>query len=317
MKLSIILPAYNEEETIAATLEDFAAYFPKAEYIVVSNASTDQTLQIAEATLRKLKLPGKVVEETRKGKSLAFRRGFLESSGDYILLADADKTYPAKDAAALLQPVFDGKADMTVGNRNHQDLYQKENKRPLHFFGNRIIRWLVNFLFKASLKDVMSGYRAFHRDFLLLYPNLQKGFELETDLTLFALHNRFRIEELPIHYSDRPIGSFSKLRTFKDGAKVLYCIAQVLRYYRPLLFFLSISFVFAVSGLLLSIPVWQDWFLYRYIYHIPLAILASSLELFALITASIGFILDSIARQGKIDFEFRYIKTIKDRALRS
>lgn len=192
---------------------------------------------------------------------------------------------------------------MVVGDRHSGGHYAAENKRALHGFGNGLVRGLVNLLFKARLADIMSGYRVFNRRFVKGYPILVEGFEIETDMTLHALDKRFRIVELPITYRDRPAGSFSKLSTLRDGVKVVNTISSILRYYRPLLFFGVAASLFAMVGLLCSIPVFDDWVRSRYIYHVPLAILATGLEIVAIVLGAIGLILDSIAHQDRRNFE--------------
>jgi len=149
----------------------------------------------------------------------------------------------------------------------------------------------------------MSGYRVFNRQFVKSYPILVEGFEIETDMTLHALDKRFRIVEIPVDYRDRPAGSFSKLNTLRDGARVLTTIWNILRYYRPLLFFGGASILFALLGLISGIPVFQDWIRERYIHHVPLAILATGLETVAVVLAAVGMILDSITYQDKRNFE--------------
>jgi glycosyltransferase involved in cell wall biosynthesis len=301
--IAIVLPAYNEEITIEATIRAFHAELPQAAIWVVNNRSTDTTQDIADNTLYELGCPGGVLNESRKGKGNAVRRAFLEIDADIYVLADADLTYPAERVHDLMRPVQDGIADMVVGDRHTTGHYAAENKRAMHGFGNHLVRSLVNYLFNAKLADVMSGYRVFSRRFVKHYPILVDGFEIETDVTLHALDKRFRIVEIPVEYKDRPQGSVSKLSTVSDGAKVLFTIAQILRYYRPLLFFGGISLAFFLFGLLAGYPVIQDWLEYRYIYHVPLAILAAGLETSAIFALGIGLILDSITHQNKMNFE--------------
>jgi glycosyltransferase involved in cell wall biosynthesis len=301
--IAIVLPAFNEELTIEGTIRAFHAALPHAAIWVVNNRSTDTTQAVAFNTLYQLGCPGGVLNESRKGKGNAVRRAFLEIDADIYVLADADLTYPAERVLDLMRPVIEGSADMVVGDRHSTGHYAAENKRALHGFGNRLVRSLVNHLFSANLADVMSGYRVFSRRFVKSYPILVEGFEIETDVTLHALDKRFRIVEIPVEYKDRPQGSLSKLNTFSDGAKVLFTIAQILRYYRPLLFFGGISLVFFLIGLLASYPVIRDWVEYRYVYHVPLAILAVGFETSAIFALGIGLILDSITHQNKMTFE--------------
>lgn len=301
--IAVILPAYNEELTVAATIESFWKELPHAHILVINNNSRDATARIACATLEKLGARGSVIDEPRQGKGNAVRRAFLDVRADVYVMADADITYPANRVHDLIAPILANSADMVVGDRQSEGHYKNENKRPLHHFGNRLVGWLINKLFSARLVDIMSGYRAFSRQFVKTYSILVGGFQIETDMTLHALDKRFRIKEIPVEYKDRPAGSYSKLNTFADGAKVLFTIAQILRFYRPLLFFSSVSILFGILGIVAAIPVFSDWIQYRFIYHVPLAVLAAALELVAVLALGVGFILDAISYQAKMDFE--------------
>jgi glycosyltransferase involved in cell wall biosynthesis len=303
VKIAVVLPAYNEAQTIEGTIRAFHEALPEATIWVVNNCSTDSTEAVAQTTLLSLKCLGGVLTENRKGKGNAVRRAFLEIDADVYVLSDADMTYPASRARDLIAPIIENRADMVVGDRQSEGHYERENKRLLHGFGNRLVRSLVNRMFNAELADIMSGYRAFGRRFVKCYPILVDGFEIETDMTLHALDKRFRILEIPIEYRDRPEGSFSKLNTFSDGAKVLFTIFSILRYYRPLMFFCGAGLVFALAGMLAGVPVLNDWIRERYIWHVPLAILATGMEIIAVLMMVIGLILDSISEQDKRNFE--------------
>lgn len=302
-QIAIILPAYNEQETIAAVIKAFYAAIPSAKIIIVNNNSQDKTAEIAQETLISLNAHGCVLQENQQGKGFAVRRAFKDIDADIYVLCDADMTYPADQIHALIQPVLDNIADMVVGDRHSSGHYQKENKRKLHGFGNGLVNILVNKFFKADLKDIMSGYRAFTRRFVKNYPILVGGFQIETDMTLHALDKKFSIIELPIEYKDRPAGSTSKLRTFSDGARVIFTIFQILRYYRPLGFFSIFAVLFAIAGLTAGMIPIHDWLAYRYVSHIPLAMLAATLEICALLSIFVGLILDAIAHHQKLIFE--------------
>lgn len=301
--IAVILPAFNEELTIEATIRDFNAHLPEAHIWVVDNRCSDRTRQIATDTISRLGCAGGVLIENRPGKGNAVRRAFLEIDADVYVLSDADCTYPASRARHLLAPVLLGEADMVVGDRHSDGHYAAENKRALHGFGNDLVKRLVNILFSSQLADIMSGYRVFSRRFVKNYPILVEGFEIETDMTLHALDKRFRILELPVEYRDRPEGSFSKLNTLRDGTRVLVTIWNILRYYRPLVFFGLVAIFFAALGLLTGFPVLEEWSKNRYIERVPLAILASALEIIAMLMFAVGMVLDSIAHQHKLIFE--------------
>ncbi|MES2635269.1 MAG: glycosyltransferase family 2 protein [Pseudomonadota bacterium] len=305
--VAVILPAYNEEATVEAVIRAFHAALPDAALYVVDNNSRDGTAQVAADALAALGCEGRVIHEPRQGKGNALRRAFMEVDAQVYLIADADLTYPADRAMDLIAPVLEGRADMVVGDRQSGGHYERENKRRLHGFGNRLVGGLINFFFSSRIRDPMSGYRACSRTFIKNYALLVEGFQIETDITLHALDKRFRILEVPVEYVDRPPGSQSKLSTVTDGAKVLFTILQILRYYRPLAFFTTIAAVCVAAGLLAAIPVFDDWFRYRYIYHVPLAILAAALEIVAALMLAVGLVLDSIAHQQKTNYELRLL----------
>lgn len=305
--IAVILPAYNEEITIQNVIVEFHRALPEAAIYVINNNSKDRTAELAAATLAKIGCTGGVINEYRQGKGNALRRAFHEIDADIYVLADADQTYPAGRARDLIAPIVEGRADMVVGDRHSGGHYSEQNKRKLHGLGNDLVKNMINLFFRSSLKDIMTGYRVFSRSFVKNYPILVAGFQIETDMTLHALDKRFRIVEIPVEYVDRPVGSFSKLNTLSDGARVIFTILHILRYYRPLAFFGVIASVMMVVGLVASIPVFQDWITHRYIYHVPLAILAAACEIVAVTTLSIGLVLDSITHQEKMNYELRVL----------
>jgi glycosyltransferase involved in cell wall biosynthesis len=305
-RIAVVLPAYNEARTVSETIAAFHAALPEASVYVIDNNSSDDTAALAGKTLQDLGCAGDVISEPRQGKGNAVRRAFLDVDADVYVLSDADMTYPADRARVLLEPVLDNRADMVVGNRQADGCYAEQNSRPMHSMGNRIVVRLVNWLFGAKLSDVMSGYRVVDRAFARSYPITVEGFEIETDMTLHALDKRFRVTEVPIRYIERPAGSASKLRTYSDGARVIFTIVQILRYYRPMLFFGAISLLLALAAIAAGIPPISDYVRTHFVGHVPLAILASGLAIVAVLTFGIGLILDSIAHQQRRDFE-RYL----------
>jgi glycosyltransferase involved in cell wall biosynthesis len=305
--IAIILPAYNEEVTIEKVILEFHAALPEAAIYIINNNSKDRTADIALTTLNRIGCVGSVIDEYRQGKGYAMRRAFQDIDAEVYVLADADLTYPANRVRDLMAPIITGHADMVVGDRHSGGHYSEQNKRNLHGFGNELVKKMINMFFQSSLKDIMSGYRVFNRKFVKNYPILVAGFQVETDLTLHALDKRLRIVELEIEYVDRPEGSYSKLNTIADGVQVIFTIFHILRHYKPLLFFGLISLIMSFSGLVSALPVFQDWLMYRYIHHVPLAILATAFEIVAVITLSIGLILDGISHQEKMNYEMRLL----------
>lgn len=306
--LALIIPAYNESLTIVDVIRRFHAALPEAEIVVIDNRSSDNTGELARAALIECGARGQVLNEQRPGKGNAVRRAFHDVMADVYIMIDADMTYHPEDLPQMLAPVLAGEADLVVGDRLSTGDYRKENKRPFHNLGNAVVIGLINWLFQVQLRDVMSGYRVMTRLFVEHTPILRAGFELETESTIFALDNRFRIVEVPIRYTDRPEGSFSKLNTFKDGARVIATIFRILRDYRPSIFFGTISVLLIIAALVVgSLPIY-DYIKFRFVYRVPLAILATGMVLLAAMFASISLILTSINNYFRALFEMQMMR---------
>ncbi len=295
-KVAVLIPCYNEEQTIKRVVTSFKDQLPDADIYVYDNNSTDKTSKIAK------KAGAIVCVERKQGKGAVIKRMFHDVEADIFVTVDGDDTYPAKNVHELIRCVKGG-ADMVVGDRITDGQYVDENKRQFHSFGNSLVKTMINRFFHVKLKDIMSGYRAFSRDFVKNYPVLCDGFQIETDMTIFALDHQFVIEEIPIKYRDRPSGSNSKLRTIPDGIKVIFTIFNLHRHYRPLRFFAAISMTLLIVGIIVGAPVILEYMRDTYINKIPSAILASGLIMLSVLFASIGVILDSVRRVGKEQFE--------------
>jgi len=227
---------------------------------------------------------------------------FRKIDADAYLMLDGDDTYPAKAARALLAPILAGEAEMVVGDRL-SSTYHDENTRPLHGFGNELVRTTINILFGARLTDIMSGYRAFSRLFVKTMPVMSGGFEVETEMTLHALDKRLRLREIPIDYRDRPAGSTSKLSTLRDGFRVLRTIGRIFRDFHPLAFFATCAAVCGAAGLAIGAGPIMEFMEVRYVYRVPSAILAASLELLAMLLLACGLILETNVRHYREQFE--------------
>ena len=308
MRIALVIPAFNEEQTIAEVIERFHKQDPRLYIVVVDNASKDATSRIARDTLERLGASGEVMFEPRQGKGIAVRSAFLRHDADVYVMVDADTTYHASDLPALLEPVLAGQYDMAVGDRHASGAYAKENKRAYHGLGNALVRNLINVLFGANLGDILSGYRVFNRKFVRSFPILYSGFQLETEITLHALDKRLSVLERAIIYTDRPAGNFSKLNTFRDGARVLSSLFNILRYYRPGLFFGALSGVTALTSLAVGFPVVREYVLFRYVYAIPSAILAVGLMVLAIVMAAAGLILDAGAHLHRSNVEMTFYR---------
>jgi glycosyltransferase involved in cell wall biosynthesis len=234
-RIAVLVPCYNEELTIGKVIASFRAELPGADIYVFDNNSSDASAKIAREH------GAHVIPVRRQGKGNVVRAMLTRVDADAYVMVDADDTYPAHKVHCLLQPVLDGKVDMAVGAR--LQIHEDGAFRPLHEVGNHLFCWLVNLIFGASLKDVLSGYRAFNGAVAKALPIVSSGFEVEAEMTIQCLYYDFTIEEFDVPYQTRPAGSTSKLNTFRDGARILGKIIHLLRAYKPLTFFGSLGIV--------------------------------------------------------------------------
>ncbi|MCI8397461.1 MAG: glycosyltransferase [Clostridia bacterium] len=302
MKTAVLIPCYNEELSIEKVVKDFKKELPEAEIYVYDNNSKDKTAEIAE------KAGAIVRHEYNQGKGNVVRRMFREVEADIYVMVDGDDTYPAEEVHKLIQPVAKGQADMVIGDRLSNGTYKKENKRMFHDFGNGLVKRAINKLFRSDLRDIMTGYRVFNKIFVKNMPVLSPGFEIETEMSLYALDKRFLIKEIPITYRDRKSGSFSKLNTVSDGIKVVKKIISMYKDYKPRKFFFLIALIFIILGLIVGIPVIVEYFKIRYIHKLPSAVLATGLVTLGIIIAQCGVILDTIVKQHRESFENRLLR---------
>ena len=299
MEIALLIPCYNEEITIAKVIKDFKEQIPDLKVYVYDNNSSDRTYEVAKEA-------GAIVDkEYKQGKANVVRSMFEKIEADIYIMVDGDDTYPAKHVKELLEPVLNDGYDLVIGDRLTNGTYSDENERNFHEFGNKLVKNLINKIFKAKLRDIMSGYRVFSKKFVKNYPVLYSGFELETDMTIFSLHNNFLMKEIPIDFQERPEGSESKLNTFTDGFKVLLTIFNLFRHYKPLQFFGIISLIGLLLALVFGIPVIREYYLYQYVYKVPSAVLATGMVMVSILTFSIGLILDTISRMDRKSFELR------------
>ena len=293
--VAILVPCYNEAQTIASVIKDFKEHVPNADIYVYDNNSTDGTAKIA-------KKAGAIVStEPMQGKGNVMRRMFREIEADQYILVDGDSTYFAKDAPKLLEKIDQG-YDMAIGDRLSSS-YFKENKRRFHDSGNIIVRKLVNGLYKGKITDIMTGYRAFSRDFVKTFPILSKGFEIETEMTIHALDKNMACCNVVVDYQDRPKGSESKLNTIPDGLRVLKTIAMLFKYYKPFAFFGLVSAILLVLSLLFIVPVLIEFFNTGLVPRMPTFVTGLILIILAILSFVSGLILDSSARTNRQNFE--------------
>ena len=293
MRTAVLIPCYNEGLTIRKVVSDFRRELPDATVYVYDNNSTDNTRSEAEAA-------GAIVKhEWVQGKGSVVRSMFRDVDADIYVMVDGDDTYPAASVHEIIAPVARGEADMAIGDRLSNGSYFKENRRKFHNFGNNLVCSAINRIFKADLKDIMTGYRCFSRRFVKTFPVLNNGFQLETEMTLFALNYKMRIVEIPIDFVDRPEGSESKLNTFRDGTRVILCILNMYRHYKPLSFFSLIALLFVIVSLIIGMPTVVEFVQTHYVSKVPSAILASGMFVMALLFFVCGLILDSVEQNER------------------
>lgn len=296
MTIAVLIPCYNEAKTIAKVVRDYRAALPEADIYVYDNNSTDHTDEIAREA-------GAIVRyEYRQGKGNVIRSMFREIDADCYLMIDGDDTYPAENAREMVDLVLERKVDMVVGDRLSATYYT-ENKRPFHNLGNRLVKGLVNTIFKGSVSDIMTGYRAFSYQFVKSFPVLSKGFEIETEMTIHALDKNLSVRSVQVEYRDRPADSPSKLNTYSDGMKVLRTIGRLYKEYRPMSFFGLLAALMALVSVILFIPVFAEYLHTGLVPRFPTLIVYGVMLTMALLLWVCGLILDTVAKKHRQLFE--------------
>lgn len=295
-RIAVLIPCYNEALTIGKVVADFRKVLPEAVIYVYDNNSSDGTDKVAEEA-------GAIVRyEHQQGKGNVIRRMFSEIDAQCYLMVDGDDTYPAESAPEMVRKVLEDRADLIVGDRL-SSTYFEENKRPFHNFGNSIVRWSINKLFKNDIKDIMTGYRAFSYRFVKTFPILSKGFEIETEMSIHAVDKNMYVENVIIEYRDRPEGSESKLNTYGDGIKVLGTIFRLFRFYRPNIFFGTTAFILAALSIIFLIPVLVTYAETGLVPQFPTLIVCGFVMIAAIQSFFTGLVLKTIYQKNRQDFE--------------
>ena len=295
-KIAVLIPCYNESFSIEKVVTDFKKYLPEATIYVYDNDSTDGTDEIARKA-------GAIVRyEHKQGKGNVIRTMFREIDAECYILCDGDDTYPAKSAPEFAKHILEKNVDMVIGDRL-SSTYFKENKRLFHGFGNRLVRALINGIYKSKIRDVMTGYRAFSYRFVKTFPVLSKRFEIETEMTIHALDKNLNIKNIIVEYKDRPKGSKSKVNTVPDGIKVLKTITNLYKNYKPLSFFLWITFILWVIGIAFFIPVFIEYLQTGLVPRLPTFLASVFFLLCGIQSFTCGLILQTIVERDKQKFE--------------
>ena len=299
-KIAILIPCYDEELTIGQVIDEFREHLPEAEIYVYDNNSRDKTVEIAKRANVNVRF------ENRQGKGFVVQRMFREIDADVYVMIDGDMTYPVNEVRKLIAPVIANEADMVVGSR-FAAASASEVKR-LNLFGNKLFLRTVNYIFKVRLTDILSGYRAFNRNFVKTLPLFGGGFEIETELTIKSLARNYRIVEIPINLTNRPDGSNSKIKFFRDGMLIFNMIFSLFRDYKPLTFFGGIGLVLIFLGLFPGGLVIWEFLKTGLVPRLPSAVLAVGLEITGMLAITVGLILHTIVRRSlEIEYQLRGI----------
>ena len=297
MKIAAIIPCYNEELTIKQVIYDIQKYCPKCEIYVFDNNSSDNSYNIAKET-------GAIVNKVSyQGKGEVIRRAFADIDSDIYIMVDADMQYDLSEINNFINYFTENKLDMLNISR---EVVDETVHRKGHSFGNMMLTGFANFLFGKKFNDMLSGYRIFSKRFVKSFPANSRGFEIETELTIYALQMRLPIDEVSAKYIKRPEGSHSKLNTFKDGFRILFTIIYLLITEKPLLFFNTISLIFLVIGLFLGIGITIEYFETLKVERFPTAILTICLIILSALSFSIGLLMNAISKVLSENRRFKY-----------
>ncbi len=300
-KIAVLIPCYNEEQTIGKVVADAKEKLPEAVIYVYNNNSKDNTEQIARDA-------GAVVRnEYKQGKGNVVRRMFREIDAECYLMIDGDDTYDLDSAREMVDLVLTHNADMVVGDRL-SSTYFTENKRPFHNFGNSLMRWSINSLFKSDIRDIMTGYRAMSYEFVKTFPVISKGFEIETEMTIHAVNYNMQVENVIIKFRDRPQGSVSKLNTFSDGFKVIGKMITLYKNYRPFSFFGVFALILMLLSLGFMIPILVEFFETHLVPRFPTLIACGFVGVAGLQSFFTGLMLSVINTKDIKDFEYRFTR---------
>jgi len=287
MRIAVLVPCFNEEAAVAAVVADFRKALPAAKIYVYDNNSSDRTVAVAREA------GAEVRSERRQGKGHVVRRMFADVDADIYVLVDGDATYDAPSAPRMIEKLANDHLDMVVGLRIDQ---AEAAYRRGHRTGNWMLTRFLSSVFGQAFKDILSGYRVFSRRFVKSFPVLSDGFEIETELTVHALELAMPVAELETPYYARPVGSVSKLNTWRDGFRILGTILKLYRSEKPLRFFVVIGTFLALVSIGLAIPVILTYLEEGIVPRLPTAVLSTGLMIVAVLSVSSGLVLDTVTR---------------------
>ena len=286
-RIAVLVPCFNEEAAIGKVVGDFRSALPGATIYVYDNRSKDRTAEVARAA-------GAIVRrELRRGKGNVVRRMFADVEADIYVLVDGDDTYDAAAAPLLIERLVGDDLDIVSGKREAtgSDAY-----RPGHVWGNRMLTGLTAMMFRVRLDDMLTGYRIMSRRFVKSFPFTAEGFGVETELTVHAVRLMMPMAEVPTRYKERPAGSTSKLNTWRDGFRILFTIAGLVREERPLVFYTTIAVLLALTSVAIAVPVVVDYLHTGLVPRLPTAVLATGVMVLAFLSLVSGMVLDTVTR---------------------
>jgi glycosyltransferase involved in cell wall biosynthesis len=286
-RIAVLVPCYNEEAAIAKVVSDFRQALPAAVIFVYDNNSRDAT------ALRAREAGAVVRREERQGKGNVVRRMFADVEADIYVLVDGDDTYDAEAAPNMIRQAIESGSDLLTARRIHTE---SAAYRTGHVLGNRMLTGLTALLFNVRLSDMLSGYRVFSRRFVKSFPFTAEGFGIETELTVHAVRLMMPMAEVETRYKERPVGSVSKLNTWRDGWRILRTIVHLVREERPLVFFSVFFILLALASLVIGTPVVTEYLKTGLVPRLPTAVLATGLMLLAFLALLAGLILDTVTR---------------------
>jgi glycosyltransferase involved in cell wall biosynthesis len=285
-RIAVLIPCYNEAVTIAKVIQNFRTVLPSASIYVCDNNSTDCTVQAARNA-------GAVVsEETLQGKGHVVRRMFRDVDAEFYFMVDGDDTYDASIAPQMLELAESGH---DLVNCIREDIEDAAYRRG-HRWGNAILTGIMRRIFGNRMEDALSGYKVFSRRFVKSFPAVAQGFDIETELTIHALELAMPVANVHGRYKGRPAGSESKLRTYRDGWRILMMILRLVRHERPLLFFGTIAGILATVSVVISLPVVLTYLETGLVPRLPTAVLSTGVMLLAALSLFAGIILDTVTR---------------------
>lgn len=300
ISLTILIPCLNEARGIAAVVHEYALVFPQADILVVDNGSEDGTAAVARAA------GASVITEKRRGKARAVATALAAIDTDLVLMIDGDGSYPAEGARLLIQEYLREPADMITGIRSAQNASQVF--RPMHQWGMSIFAAVMNLVFRFKPLDLFSGLRLFSRRFYQHVPVLSRGFELEIELTIQAIDKSFSMTEIPVPFRSRANGSESKLKTVRDGLRILRLLIVLFRDYRPLAFFGATAAIAALAGMAAGSAPIAEYVHIGLVNRLPLAVLAASLMTLSILIGLVGVVLEANLRYHREEYHIQLRK---------